>query len=175
MARARVLVVYYSRDGHARQVAGEVAAALGADLEEIRDPADRTGMLGYLRCAAEALLGASAEIERPAHDPGGYELVVVGTPVWYAAVSSPVRTYLWMERERLPRVAFFLAHGGFGSERVLAQMTALAGKRPAARLVLRQREIEDGAQGGKVARFAKDVEGALRGAAARSRRAGRAR
>ena len=101
---------------------------------------------------------------------------MVGTPVWYAAVSSPVRTYLWMERDRLPRVAFFLTHGGFGSDRVLAQMSELAGKRPVARLVVRRREIEGGVQAEKVARFASAVAGALRArGAARPRRARRGR
>jgi len=166
MSRAGTLVVYYSRSGHTGRVAEEIAAALGADLEEIREPAERGGVLGYLRCALEAIWGASAEIEAPRRDPAGYELVVVGTPVWYAAVSTPVRTYLWVEKARLPRVAFFLTHGGFGRERVLGQMAALAGKSPVAELALRLEEIESGADREKVASFARAVRSARARAAA---------
>jgi len=92
MGRRRTLVVYYSRSGHTRGVARQVAAALEADLEEIAEPTGRDGVLGYVRSALEAIFGASAEIERPRSDPGDYDLVVVGTPVWDAAVSTPVRT-----------------------------------------------------------------------------------
>jgi flavodoxin len=170
MSRRRTLVVYYSRSGHTREVAREVAAALGADLEEIGEPTDRTGVLGYLKSALEAIWGASSEIGPPRFDPGSYELVVIGTPVWYAAVSTPVRTYLWVERDRLPRVAFFLTHGGMGSDRVFGQMSALAGKRPTAKLALRVREIEGGEQRGKVSSFAKSLlPSAARARGARTR------
>jgi len=171
---ARTLVVYYSRSGHTRRIAEEVAAALGADLEEIREPGDRSGLFGYARCALEALFGASAEIGAPRRDPSGYEQVVVGTPVWYAAVSTPVRTYLWVERPRLPRVAFFLTHGGFGRERVLGQMSALAGQRPVAELALRLREIESGEHREKVASFARSLRSGPARAAERPPRKGAA-
>lgn len=171
MSAARMLVACYSRTGRTRQVAGEIAAALGADLEEIGDTTERSGILGYLQSAIEALLGASTEIERPRRDPATYDVVVVGTPVWFSAVSTPVRTYLWLERDRLPQVAFFLTHGGSGSARALAQMGALAGKRPIGRLVLREDEIESGAYQEKVAGFAR----ALRARPARAGSKGRRR
>jgi flavodoxin len=152
---SRTLVAYYSRTGNTRRVARALAAATGAELEEIGDRTDRGGILGYLQSAIEAILGASTEIDRPTRDAARYELVIVGTPVWFAAVSTPVRTYLRLVRDRLPKVAFFLTHGGSGSGRALAQMFALAGKRPAGRLVLREAEVESGAYHEKVAGFAR--------------------
>ena len=50
-----VLVVYFSRTGHTRVLAEGIARALGADLEEIRDRTDRTGLLGWLRSGAETV------------------------------------------------------------------------------------------------------------------------
>jgi hypothetical protein len=143
-------------------VAELVAGDLGADLEEIADCGGRLGTFGYLRCALEAILGASTEIEPPRRLPSDYDLVVVGTPVWYAAVSSPVRTYLWLNRVRLPRIALFLTHGGFGSERVLGQMRALAGREPVAELALRAREIESGAYRKRIAGFARRLRAGAR-------------
>jgi len=161
MSAARVLVVYYSRTGNTGRIARSISAALGADSMEIGDPVDRGGITGYLRSALEALLGASTEIEPPKRAAAGYDLVVIGTPVWVSAVSSPVRTYLWMERDRLPRVAFFLTHGGSGSGRVLGQMAALAGKRPVAQLVVRENDLGSGAYREKVAAFAESVLASL--------------
>ena len=173
MGGARVLVVHYSRTGNTRRVAGAIARALGADSEQIADRADRAGPLGYLRSALEAILGASTGIGPPGRDVAGYDLVVVGTPVWYASVSSPVRTWLRLVRRRLPEVAFFLTHGGMGAERVMSQMAALAGKRPAARLVVRRRDLESGADREKVEAFARSLARGL--GAGRPRGSGRGR
>lgn len=143
MSTMRALVVYYSRSGHTRTVAEALARALGADVEELRDPTERRGVLGYLRSGLEAGLGLLAPIRAPEHDPSRYDLVVVGGPVWSGGVPSPIRTYLWLERARLPRTAFLVTCGGFGAERVLEQMGALAGKKPVATLAVREREMEE--------------------------------
>jgi hypothetical protein len=154
MSRPNVLVVYFSRSGHTKRVAAAIAHALGADLEEIRDRADRQGVTGYLRCELETILGATSAIERPRHDPSRYDVVVVGGPVWMASPSTPVRTFLWLERERLPHVAFFVTLGGFGSDRAFGQMRRLAGKAPRATLAIRERELADGVPADRIGAFA---------------------
>lgn len=155
--KPRILVVHYSRTGRTRLVAEEIARALHADSEEIRDFVEREGAIGYLRSALEALLGVSCEIRVPVLDAARYDVVVVGTPVWNASVSTPVRTYLWLVRDRLPRVAFYVTHGGSGSARALRQLRSLAGKPPLATLVLREREIVAGTHHSKVARLARTI------------------
>jgi flavodoxin len=145
MSTMRALVVYYSRTGHTRTIAEALAPALGADVEELRDPTERRGVLGYLRSGLEATLGVLAPIDAPEHDPSSYDLVVIGGPVW-GGVPSPIRTYLWLERARLPRTAFFVTYGGFGAESVLEQMGALAGKKPVATLAVREREMGEHAR-----------------------------
>lgn len=154
MSRPNVLVVYFSRSGHTKRLAAAIAHALGADLEEIRDRAERQGVTGYLRCELETILGATSAIERPRHDPSRYDLVVVGGPVWMADVSTPVRTFLWLERERLPHVAFFVTLGGFGSGRAFGKMRKLAGKAPSATLAIRESELANGALAERVRAFA---------------------
>jgi hypothetical protein len=46
LAMTDVLVVYFSRTGYTRRMAEEIARTIGADLEEIRDPTKRSGLLG---------------------------------------------------------------------------------------------------------------------------------
>lgn len=154
MARPKVLVVYYSRAGHTKRVARAVATALEADVEELHDPTDRSGLLGYLRSAVEAYAGALVPLEHPRRDPGDYDVVVVGTPVWSVSVSSPARTYLWHERERLPQVAFLATMGGAGDERAFEQMRAVAGRAPIATLAVRERAVQHGVPRDDVACFA---------------------
>jgi hypothetical protein len=174
MERPRVLVAHYSRSGRTKRLARAVAAALGADVEEIRDPTDRSGWLGYLRSGLEAWAGVLAPVEPPRHDPADYDVVVVGTPVWSMSVTPPVRTYLWHERPRLPQVAFLATLGGAGDERAFAQMEAIAGRVPVATLALRERDLARGVPRAEVARFAEAVLARRRRRPARARGARRA-
>lgn len=149
----RVLVVYFSRSGHTASIAEALRKRLSADVEELHDPADRRGLTGYLRSGAEALLGASAQIERPAKDPSVYDLVLVGAPVWAASACPPARTYLWLERDRLPPTGFFVTYGGAGADRALGQMRALLGKKPVATLAIREADVRGGRAETAVAAF----------------------
>ena len=136
----RTLIVYHSRTGHTRRVAEALARRLDADLDEIRIVQPLDGVAGYTMCAIEAV-AALAPALRPMHSrPAAYELVVIGTPVWFWSLSSPVRS--WLERNPLKRrVAFFCTMGGSGAQRVFATMAGLAGRQPVATLALLEREL----------------------------------
>ena len=129
-----ILVVFYSRTGRTAALAGRIAAAAKADVEEIRDLADRKGWLGYLRSGNEASFRRRARILAASKDPAGYDLVVIGTPVWRGCVSSPVRTYLEDSAARLRRVAFFCTMDRSGAERAFRQMQRACGEAPLATL-----------------------------------------
>lgn len=137
----RILVAYYSRSGNTRRVAEAVAAELRADLEPIVDRTNRRGLLGYLRAARDAYRGLATAIEPSGHDPAGYDLVVVGTPVWVASVTPAVRTFLGTHGAERPGLAFFLTYGGSGEERVFTQMADLCARPPLATLAVREEEL----------------------------------
>ncbi len=155
----RILVVYYSRSGHTKQIAQQIAQTLGADIEAIVDPTDRSGLLGYLRSGYQAYRERTVEIGPAVHDPSAYDLVVIGTPIWNMAVSPPVRSYVSRELGRLPAVAFFCTCGGRGGERAFAQMARVCGKGPAATLIVREAELARSA--GAIARFSHDLAEAI--------------
>ena len=136
----RTLVVYYSRTGNTRLVAEKLAQLLGADLEAIVDPTPRRGLLGFLRCGFQAVSGATPDIREAAHDPATYDAVLVGSPVWAARLSSPVRTYLQRHRRDFKSVAFFVTCGR-DSDRALRQMAQASGCEPEATLAIVDREL----------------------------------
>lgn len=137
----KALVVYFSRSGHTETVARLVADALHADVEPIADHTSRRGILGYLRSGFEAATRRMPDIAPPSHDLAQYDLVVVGTPIWNASVSSPVRAFLSRNRKDLKRVAFFCTMGGRGAERAFREMERASGRRPADVLVLKERDL----------------------------------
>lgn len=154
MVRPRTLVVFYSRTGTTQNLAHAIREELGCDIDVIREDQRRSGVLGYLRSALDSTLQRPTALRRMTRDVSAYDLVIVGTPVWTASVSAPVRTYLEANRDRIRRVAFFCTHGGSGSARALRQMEQLCGRHPLVTMVLRTEEVRQDAFGAKVRAFA---------------------
>lgn len=137
----KTLVVYYSRTGLTAKVAAKLVIALGAEVEAIVDKSDRAGVIGYLRSGREAMQKRLIAIEDPKINPADYDLVIIGTPVWAADMSSPVRAFLTAQKSNLKRVAFFVTQGGSGANRVLGNMADLLGLKSSASLIVLSREI----------------------------------
>jgi flavodoxin len=150
----KTLVVYYSRTGHTRTLARQIAVAMGAQIEEIIDHGNRRGILGYLRSGNEASSRRCTEIRRPFYDPGAFDLVITGTPVWRASLCSPVRTYLEAHATKFRNVAFFCTMRWFGSRRVFDQMQTACGARPLATFVSTERQLAGSDLRGAVEVFA---------------------
>jgi hypothetical protein len=155
----RALVVFYSLTGTTRRVAQALAAELGADLEEIRCPRYHRGFFGFWRAGYASCRSKIPEIVAPTHDPRDYELVAVGGPVWAWNASTPVRAYLMRQATRFPAVAFFVTVGGVGFEKALATMEALAGRKPAATLVLCTEDFKLGRDQVAISSFAATLGG----------------
>ena len=152
----KTLIVYYSRTGTTRKVAEELRTLLSAEIEEITEPKGRDGPLGWLRSGKEGSEGATPTINTPTKTPTDYDMVILGTPVWAAKMSSPMRTYLTQTKGKLPRTAFFCTCGNGPASGVFADMEALAGK-PATTMTLSAKDIAKGEHKAKITAFAKDV------------------
>ena len=98
-----------------------------------------------------------------AADPTRFDLVIVGTPVWNASVSAPIRTFLGKYSGHLRHVAFFLSYGGRGSRRAFRQMERLAGGRPVATLAVREAIIDHGRLENEAQAFVDEIRAELRG------------
>lgn len=157
-----ILLVYYSRSGHTRRLAEQIAAHCGADIEEIVDSVSRRGVLGYLRCLFEALLRIPAPIEPTQRSPRNYDSVIVGSPVWAGQVPGPVRSYLRRNRGRFRRVAFFCSHRGSGYGQVLHHLATLSGRGAVATLALAEADVAQRRHGGAISRFTRAVSGGRR-------------
>jgi flavodoxin len=149
----KALVVYYSRTGTTRALAQLLGVALEAEVDAIEDRADRRGILGYLRSGRDAWLGRRTELVPSAIDPAGFDLVVIGTPVWNASLSSPVRTYLQDHARALRAIAFFCTMGGRGAARVFREMEAICHRPPLATLAQTARQVRGGDLPATIAAF----------------------
>ena len=84
----KTLVVYYSRTGNTKFVAEEITAELGADIEEVVDLKKRDGKMGYLSASRDATGNRQTNIAETKRNPADYDLIVIGTPVWFWRPSS---------------------------------------------------------------------------------------
>lgn len=143
----KVLVVFHSRSGYTRRVAQALARRLDADVEEVKVVQPMGGLVGYALCAIEAVTGLAPALRPLAKDPANYDVVVIGTPVWFWSLSSPVRSWIESRGLRHNRVAFFCTMGGSGAKRVFATMAALTGRKPVATLALTDAQVDRHVQG----------------------------
>ena len=158
----KTLVVFYTRTGTTKKAAEAIAKELGCDIEELSDGKDRKGLIGWIMAGKDAGQKTMEKLKELEHNPSGYDLVIIGTPVWNFSVSSPVRTFLITHKDRLKKVAFFFTGGGGGgnvNKNVLPHMTVACGKDPVATLALRTDEVAKGEHMQKIKEFVKKIKG----------------
>ncbi len=153
----KVLTVYYSRTGITAEVARALHAALGGELEEIKDTRNRAGIINYLYAGMEAALKKAAKIEPARHDPGAYDLVIIGTPVWSHNISTPVRAYLEQNKAKFKACAFFATCASSGAVKTLGDMENLSGVKGKALLDINKKEYRSGAFRKKAEQFAREL------------------
>ena len=151
------LVTFYSRTGTTRKVAESISNLLGCDVEEVHDTKNRAGPLGWMRSGRDAGSKALTTIEPTKKDPGLYDLVIIGTPVWNHTMSTPIRTYLAQFKQSFKQVAFFCTQEG-SENSAFKEMESLCNKKPVSLLALkRKQEVEAEAYLDKVKQFVDEI------------------
>ena len=92
----KVLVLYYSQTSNTKAVAEEIAAKLGADIEEIVavNPYDGDFQATIARSMQERQEGILPEIQPIQADIAAYETIFLGFPVWFGTYAPPVAALL---------------------------------------------------------------------------------
>ena len=149
------LVAYYSRTGHTRAVAREIAEMAGpeVDVEEIHEASPRAGGIGWLRCIADAVLRRRPQLQALAHRPEAYELVLVGGPIWMGRLAPAVRAFVEHEIAPSTRVAYFATQEGPPSAAAWTDLERLGAARPVACHAVRMGEVPTHVRRAELDRF----------------------
>jgi flavodoxin len=121
----KTLVVYYSRDGHTKMVGDTLADMFNADVEELVDQKDRTGLLGTATAGADAIAEKTTDLAALKHAVERYDIILIGTPAWFNHVTPAVRSYLLMQPLKGRCIAFFATCNKFGADKAIQQMKEL--------------------------------------------------
>lgn len=141
-----ILVVYYSRSGDSRKVAGEIAQGLGCDLQEIISTTTYPmGFWGFQKAIVHSIRNKRPVINIGDRQLSKYDLVVVGGPMWAGLPALPVQTFLEDYGSQIKNLAFFNTQAGnTGRDKLMGKMKELCGKSPVAILSVTGKEFQDG-------------------------------
>lgn len=151
---SKILVVFYSRTGRTKAIGQQIAAACGSPMELISDKTDRSGLLGYIRSALQAFAHAESVIRHTKCKPSNFDIVVIGSPIWFWNIASPVRAYIRRNRKNFKKVAFFCTCGGSGQAKVLRDMARLCGQQPISTLSVTVGEMQRQLHRNRLGQFA---------------------
>ena len=130
----KMLVLYYSQTSNTKTVAQEIAARLGADIEEIVPvtPYDGDFQATIGRCMQEREQGVTPEILPVKADVAKYDVIFLGYPVWFGTFAPPVAAFLSQADLSGKKVVPFCTFGSGGLE---SSTKDLAEKQPQAEIL----------------------------------------
>lgn len=153
----KTLVVYYSRTGTTKKIALEIANKLNAEIEEIKDTVDRSGMKGYLLAGRDAMQKNLTVLEPTINNPADFDLIIIGTPIWGWNISAPIRTYITEKKDSFKNVAFFCTMGGSGDAKTFMEMAEIIGKKPLNVLTLFTKDVVKNNFSEKLEKFISEI------------------
>ncbi len=133
----RILVAYFSASGTTAKTAGELAAAIGADLYEIKPKVPYTRAdLDWTNKRSRSSVEMSDKTSRPAladtNAPvAAYDTIFLGFPIWWYTAPTIVNSFLESYDFSGKKIILFATSGGSGFGRTREDLLRSAGKNAA--------------------------------------------
>lgn len=126
----KILITYYSHTGNTKYLAEKIQAKIGGNIEQIIPikayPNDYDEVVEKVK--AEKVQKFMPELKPITKDLSQYDIIFVGTPVWWYTFSSPVRTFLTKNDFAGKVIVPFCTHGGGGEASTFTDMKILVPK-----------------------------------------------
>jgi len=85
----KTCIIYHSYSGITRTVAEEIKKTCGGDLVEVNPEEAYSTLTAYTIGSYRAMKGEKDRIRPASIDTSGYDLIVIGTPIWFGK-ATPV-------------------------------------------------------------------------------------
>lgn len=120
---SKKLTAYFSAGGKTAKVAGKLAAAIGADIYEIKPEVKYTKAdLNWMNSKSRSSVEMNNKSFRPAIitgdvDVSGYDTVYLGFPIWWYVAPTVINTFLEAYDFAGKKIVLFATSGssGFGN------------------------------------------------------------
>ncbi|MDP2925924.1 MAG: flavodoxin domain-containing protein [Nanoarchaeota archaeon] len=154
----KTLIIFYSRSGNTLGIAEDIKKNIKSDIEEITDLKNRNGIFGYLSGCLDAALKRLTKISLVTKDPGKYDLIIIGTPVWSGSMAPATRTFMIENYIKLKNTAFFCTMGGKDPKKTFFQMENIFGRKPKDVLAISGEELRTDSYKDKLNAFIKNIK-----------------
>lgn len=123
------IIIFYTWSGHTKRLAEIIANLTGADLLEVEPVTTYTQNYNMVvnQAREEIKKGYLPEIKTVECDLSQYEVVYIGTPIWWGTMAPPLATFLNRQDFSGKTIMPFSTHGGGGkghSDRDIEKMCA---------------------------------------------------
>lgn len=123
----KILIAYYSRSGNTKSVAEKIQTVTGGDLFEIKTKKEYPK--SYDEIVNQAKIEKVQDIRPELVNNGNikdYDIIFVGTPVWWYTMASPIKTFLSVHNFEGKIIVPFCTHGGGGASSTYSDMKNIA-------------------------------------------------
>lgn len=143
MKTKKNLIVYYSRTGTSEVLAKILREKLACDMDRIDYEVARE-KVSFVAAGWEAVRRAVKPIKGNAHKPENYDRVFFVTPVWANGLSTPIRSYMVANRDKIDSYSLLTTSGGNALTKVRKDARAAMKKAPEASVEFKSEDLKQG-------------------------------
>lgn len=91
----KILVIYYSLTNNTRFIAQTIAKEMKADILELKTKKEMKskGFMKYIWGGKQVVIKEKPELLHLSKNPQGYDIIIIGTPVWAGNYAPAFRTF----------------------------------------------------------------------------------
>ena len=95
LKKLKKLIIYYSLDGNTKFIAETVAKEMKADILELKTKKSlkSKGFMKYFWGGKQVVTKEKPELLHMNKNPQGYDIIIIGTPVWAGSYAPAFRTF----------------------------------------------------------------------------------
>lgn len=110
----KILVVYFSHSGNTKVIAQQIQKATGADIFEIKPINDYPTEYNEVvfQAKKEIKSGYKPALKSKVENLEKYDVIIVGSPNWWATIAPPVATFLSSYNFEGKTIIPFITHEG---------------------------------------------------------------
>lgn len=126
----KALVVYFSYTGNTRLLAEQIQQISGADIFELQPavPYSKDYKTVEQQGKKEVDEGYKPELKAQVPNLASYDVIFVGTPIWWYSVSPVTASFLSNQALEGKTIVPFCTHGGYGAGHSLEDIKKIATK-----------------------------------------------
>ena len=126
----KMLITYYSRTGNTREIANQIHERVGSEIIELQTvksyPEDYEAV--KKQAMQELNSGFKPELKTKVKEIGSYDVIFVGTPIWWGTIAAPVKSFLSQYDLSGKTIVPFCTHAGSRQGRSVTDISKLCPK-----------------------------------------------